>query len=133
MERLQTTELRINNLVLFQGKPEYISSIHSDNTIRLKKELDSKHCHGCYLISAIEPITLTEEWLIKFGWIFNKEIDVFEHKKSVSFCIKKGIVSGWVMFNFVLKSTMSFRNFYYVHQLQNLYFALTGEELVLKE
>jgi hypothetical protein len=72
----------------------------------------------------IEPIPLTEEWLLKFGfewygritgWTIN-EHSINEKNGCFEFCINKE-------FPVELK---------YVHQLQNIHFALTGEELTLK-
>ncbi len=71
-----------------------------------------------------KPIPLTEEWLLRFGfewygritgWTIN-EHSINEKNGCFEFCINKE-------FSVELK---------YVHQLQNLYFALTGEELTLK-
>ena len=66
-----------------------------------------------------KPIPLTEEWLLKFGLHGN-------HSSPV----RVGLVDD----DFVLQQfTVMFMNAYikvkYVHQLQNLYHALTGEEL----
>lgn len=64
----------------------------------------------------LDPIKLNEEWLLKFG--FEKQLD--------SLFIDK---QGWCIY---LESN-SFRwqttFLKHVHQLQNLYHALTGEEL----
>jgi hypothetical protein len=72
------------------------------------------------------PIPLTEEWLLKFG---------FEWK---NFALRNGKFT--VRFQKYFYVYLSFEgvspiqiNLEYVHQLQNLYFALTGEELVVKE
>jgi len=61
-----------------------------------------------------KPIPLTEEWLIKFG--INRQISVFEvyGNNSRGFHIDLG--GEWLFIK-------------YVHTLQNLFFALTGEEL----
>jgi hypothetical protein len=74
-----------------------------------------------------QPIPLTEEWLLKFG---------FEKNKNNRFVLLTGDVDilftedldGWVCdgINFSVNCLS------YVHQLQNLYFALTGEELEMK-
>lgn len=67
-----------------------------------------------------KPIPLTEEWLLMFGF------------------------NGWDIGHYTLALTNGnffhidnespiARNVKYVHQLQNLYFALTGEELKLKD
>ncbi|MDC8024875.1 hypothetical protein [Elizabethkingia anophelis] len=72
-----------------------------------------------------KPIELTEEWLLKLG--FNKS-------KFSSNCFK--ITNGY-KFDFAggevlyLDSIMQ-EHIKYIHQLQNLYFALTGEELILQ-
>jgi hypothetical protein len=71
-----------------------------------------------------EPIPLTEEWLLKFGFeewdknAWQKGFDLSIHKiDSIFWYNNNGI-------NVLIK---------YVHQLQNLCFALTGEELTLIE
>ena len=71
----------------------------------------------------IEPIQLTEEWLLNFG---------FERQPW-------GLVKGGLLFKDNIKHpceelTLEIGNGFrvtaqYVHQLQNIYFALTGEEL----
>ncbi|WP_347219308.1 hypothetical protein [Chryseobacterium sp.] len=84
----------------------------------------------------IEPIELTEEWLEKFG---------FEIEKSSTHCIAfneigyehelqldKEFGTDENCWN-ITKYGGGYRLVYYVHQLQNLYFALTGEELTIKE
>ena len=71
------------------------------------------------------PIPLTEEWLLKFG---------FEWK---NFAMRNGRISireSDGKYNLHLTneaaSTITIQ-IKYVHQLQNLYFALTGEELTI--
>ena len=77
-------------------------------------------------------IPLTEEWLLKFGFLsdgdgFLKDIkhnELFIHLNHFNEVIFQiGYKDNWSM-------NMSIR---YVHQLQNLYFALTGEELSVNE
>ena len=77
------------------------------------------------------PIPLTEEWLIKFGFEKSKVSSQFDKEKltiQVSNELerhKKGRVyfNSWAILEESIK---------YVHQLQNLYFSLTGEELTFK-
>ena len=73
-----------------------------------------------------EPIQLTEEWLLKFG---AKELNA-----------KRGVLKEFVLKTVRIEMSNS-GNFYYknsklilesVHQLQNLYFALTGKEVTFK-
>ena len=79
-----------------------------------------------------EPIPLTEEWLIKFG-LQHKSFS-FDHE-----CLHKDINVGYNgddfinnQISFLYKKKVWFK-IHYVHSLQNLYFALTGEELTIKE
>jgi len=87
--------------------------------------------------SDFEPIPLTEEWLDKFG---------FEQKEGGSgppinavwdewwepyegFRITQDVKNDW----FLCGYRQNKKHFKYVHQLQNLYFALTGEELEIQQ
>jgi hypothetical protein len=83
----------------------------------------------------IEPIPLTVEWLMKFG--FNKVIDHWIGFESYHYENKNGwiylIEEGFEIELNILKERHNLgRTYKYVHQLQNLYFALTGEELTIK-
>ena len=87
-----------------------------------------------------KPILLTEEWLLKFGFekiVFDSEETgygteyhltvkghggfIIEYMDDFSCCILGHIDDIGIAPNL--------KEFKHVHQLQNLYFALTGEEL----
>jgi len=68
----------------------------------------------------IKPIPLTEEWLVKFGLLNNSRLQ-FLNKHDSNGKYYKGLDA------FAYKLEVK-----HVHQLQNLYFALTGEELKIK-
>jgi len=73
------------------------------------------------------PIQLTKEWLLKFGFEFDEEDDGYQkgkYKVSVS-------DEGCLFFINIGYYPEEIAEFNYVHQLQNLYFALTGEELTI--
>ena len=70
-----------------------------------------------------EPIPLAEEWLVKMG--FKKFVT---SDKYHTYAL--GVIN--VNDNIVYVSELGFLNHIkYVHQLQNLYFDLTGEELTV--
>jgi hypothetical protein len=98
-----------------------------------------------YLEGDFKPITLTEEWLLKFG--FNKIVyDSEETGYSVEYNLevnKDIFISYLDDFSCAIFASEERRSkdfgvlpkweaIRYVHQLQNLYFALTGEELTFK-
>jgi hypothetical protein len=76
-----------------------------------------------------EPIPLTEEWLVKFGLKGRK--DFVYNYNGFGVQIRDGIFYGAFkdLGNVIYHSTVEVKS---VHQLQNLYFALTGEELIIK-
>jgi hypothetical protein len=69
---------------------------------------------------------INEEWLVNFGFEYNNDVFWLRSGKNILFQFK---LSGG--FNFHWKDYN--QNIQYVHQLQNIYFALTGEELKLKQ
>lgn len=122
---MKATDLRIGNYV------NRIGSITNITAIEYHKDL-SYVCtpiSGSITENQIEPIQLTEEWLIKFGFKRNERIGSFDTyivlmKESLSVNNKMGMY---------FKNQRVPNNIKYVHQLQNLYYALTGEELTIKE
>ena len=117
---MKTNELRIGNLVNHIRKGVIVIGIMELDFIE-KEVLD------------IEPIPLTEEWLLNLGfkkytyWRPNN-LDYY-HSDLKEFCI----ISGQV--RLCTDDPYEFfkipQNIQFVHQLQNLYFALTGEELTI--
>jgi hypothetical protein len=83
--------------------------------------------------SDYQPIPLTKEWLLKFGF------KIYKDPETVFYEIRFDKI---VNYKFYISRKIGFGIFYYendflitqidsVHQLQNLYFALTNEELTL--
>lgn len=104
---MKANELRIGNLVYDN---ERIYQIYSGT------EIGNKHNDNNF-----KPIPLTEEWLVKFG-IGVEKGDKIKH------------IKGMYGIHFEMKKSSfhilpDIKHIKYVHQLQNLYFALTGEEL----
>ena len=108
---MKASELRIGNLVY-----DNLGGALKIKGISLESDL-----------SHIKPIPLTEEWLLKFGFEFDEEDDGYQkgkYKVSVS-------NEGCLFFINIGYYPEEIAEFNYVHQLQNLYFALTNEELIL--
>ena len=117
MEELKIKDLRVGNMVSFTDFPAL------NNTIVLNR---SHLYNERFVESFCKPIPLNEEWLVKFGFtqqgrFFNKEA---KHNLFVWYENHIGIKG---MLGVVKPSKCI-----YVHQLQNLYFALTQKELTIK-
>ena len=88
--------------------------------------------------SAIKPIPLTEEWLFKFGFI--KKHDENGYCLSLIFKTKSDSINNIIEHKikglYLNKSFCGIRflniEYKHVHQLQNLYYALTQTELQIK-
>jgi hypothetical protein len=83
----------------------------------------------------LQPIPLTEEWLLKFGFKFYKKQvslniggELFNYAMKDEFIIWTDLKSGWTLDSRKDRKTHWLNS---LHQLQNLYFALTGEELTI--
>jgi hypothetical protein len=109
---MKVQELRIGNLVNFNGVNYKIELLDLDGYIGLSDIILFEHVH----IDDLKPIELTEEWLIKFG--FKKFVPDFINPSLLIRNTTEGfkIIRHGIMVN-------------HLHQLQNLYFALTGKEL----
>ena len=102
---MNVTELRVGNYVNFGivNEPIEVLSINPNSTT----------------IEMASPIPLTEDWLLKFGFDkcgIDDEIRYYKDEYYIEFMSFK-----------IQEVTIC--NLKYVHQLQNLYFALTQEEL----
>lgn len=123
---MKAQELRIGNLIKLTDNTEFkVVGIHIYG-LDVENELERTYCE----FEEFEGIPITEEWLLKFGWVWNEECKSYEYKDIRMNLDYRDISNSYTMFNYVTKSIVCER-IYYVHQLQNLHFALTNEELTL--
>lgn len=139
---MKANELRIGNFVSDSNFDVCITEICRDNLI-WGVCLDFKNMNGLEIddryrlgqryefnLENIIPMPLTEGWLLKFGfkrYINKLEYDYRLGDLGICYDIDDDV---YFVFNNSLDCQ---RGFKYVHQLQNLYFALTGEELTINE
>jgi hypothetical protein len=141
---LQAKDLRIGNWVESYLPPqisEWIEVEVSPHTLIKMRDHEMKH--------GFRPIPLTEDWSVKFGLYNNLKLNYnkrqgveyrFSKKKLGTYIIKRYYNNSLYKMQFVyddkhnnIPNEQIWVNIKYVHQLQNLYFALTGEELTIKE
>lgn len=118
---IQANELRVGNWVIYNGKAYQIDTISPELPI-----LDADFGVGVVDYNNIHGIELTPEILEKCGF----DIDLSNNKicllDLVSRChYENGNISLHFYTSFIKQET----NIYYLHQLQNLYFSLTNNEL----
>jgi len=119
---MKAQDLRIDNLVWNEVQ-------------NIAVKVDIKIIADCVYKKPWQPIPLTEEWLLKIGgkplengyWISVSNLkaelhfELFKNTDEIVTTLKSQFCD------------LILDRIYYVHQLQNLYFALTNEELEVKK
>lgn len=112
---MKATELMIGNWVKLFSCEDFIEEIGKEyiETTSFRK----------VSIKDVSGIPLTPEWVERFGFELNKD-GVFVLNK---FCIEdreaeENRFGSWMNNNYLMEVK-------FIHQLQNLYFAITGKEL----
>ena len=147
---MEARELRIGNLVDYYGNIVTINSIN-DNDVGFSDYVPVDYP----LLEEINPIPITEDWLVKLGFelidydLFGEEdqdeeiclvfkiqhpkfktwklgVDLFVDDKhcQLYLILDDKLKDDYILYHSFIK---------HIHQLQNLFFALTGEELELKQ
>ena len=128
---MRASELRIGNYI----KARKTTTI--DENVVLLDGLQFLDLMMSSNIKYFEPIPLTEQWLIDFGFkedtdnsfVFNN-LSIFldkRFKENMYLETKESGIFGGVSWNKIDGLKLK-----HVHQIQNLYFALTQKELIIK-
>lgn len=137
-------ELRIGNLVNTQDGHGVVRAVNL-----FIATVDVMNCVSEFTDDALSPIPITPEWLERLGFVNRQNefdewgIKIFDdpHRPNSYF------YTGWFVIYAEYKDQIidhfvcnmgDYRNetdakFKYVHQLQNLFYCLTGQELTVKE
>lgn len=130
---MDANELRIGNWVRYKDSKEKVKvlQIRRDGSHQLS---GYNLCTTYYseVIGEYEPIPLTEEILLKCGFELTEECKMTDKVKIFElgdYGVKTWYDDTCVFFKDV---TPIKTNLKHLHQLQNLYFAITGEELKIE-
>lgn len=122
---INSNELRIGNIVAYPKS--------GPNPIRNGHDLDMARTNG------VVAEDITEEWLRKLGFQttpgnYNTFLDYFiqiGQTKTLTIYISENEHGAYLNETGTVVSIHLTSNVKYVHQLQNLYFALSGEDLLI--
>lgn len=125
---MEATELRLNNLVIYQDEIVPVMGMeNNDNGLLVKIDPYTAIDH-----KKLEPIALTAEWFSKLGFKEAYRSSTRVRFELPNYCrydfdlTSNKILQGFLFFGNYIKCN-------YLHQLQNIYFTLTGEELKIEE
>jgi hypothetical protein len=120
---MKANELRIGNLVDYMGIEKPIAMIGVDSVMLFQKNFDVIQSR----LTEIKPIPLTEEWLLKLG----------AKKFDAGFVIDRFRLlyrSEYGYYYVINKYTNEyFSKVEFVHEWQNLFFAMNNQELTINE
>lgn len=142
---MKSNELRIGNLVYGINRR---SDVHLPNTLPLKVlQIELFNCEVLpfdknpatekeyFKLSNADltGIPLTEDWLLRFGClkqrISSTKKNYWNQKLDFSIDVEFTLLQDNPLFFYLIHNQLRRKPIQYVHQLQNLYFALTGSEL----
>ena len=122
---MDAKELRLGNYIKYSGS---IFGNGDGIVYAIQDDLIIIHNGNTLYLDELKPIPLTEEWLVRFGFVYCKNYDEYRYKEKTNwFGIFKSENDDWLF----EKPNMSSVVLTSVHQLQNLYFSLTNEELTI--
>lgn len=132
---MKASDLRITNFVLFNGNLYTVIMIGYDSCVLI----NSKGIQETVKFENIQPMPILDRWLEQFG--FNKTTEnagnlICFKKDLITHSNKTMTVAKWIKSDKgnwqIWIESMDLTRIEYVHQLQNICFAITQEELILK-
>jgi len=134
---IQANELRIGNWVNLYGVPHQLMFVgyntdgYDGYSAHFKGRSSTLEDHFKDGEIGVEGIPLTKEWLLKFGFEY---IEIGEEVHEQKWCIGGNeFIWGPTSENNFYHDFLNGGEVKYVHQLQNLYKALTNEELTINQ
>lgn len=125
---MEATELRLNNFVIYEDEiVPVIGMENNDNGLLVK--IDSNNMID---YRNLKPIALTAEWFQRLGFKEAYRSSTRVRFELPNYCRYDFDLSS----NKILQGFLFFGNYIkcnHLHQLQNIYFTLTGEELKIEE
>lgn len=123
---MESTELRMGNLINYKSNTVIVTGIGEYGITA--KDGERSVINARFATPDIEPIPLTSEWLERLGF------EIHANKSTDRYWRDQYLYSeGGLFIHFSMDEGDKFVPCKYAHQLQNLYFALTGTELEVKQ
>ena len=134
---IKARELRIGNLIMLETDnfdfKDTIFRLNNVGQYRCTMSEINKSAFITKNTKFLKPIPLTEEWLLKFGFGVDNDYD---NTFFNNVALEQAVITYSTTYRLFTLETDGGDEIQikceYVHSLQNLYFALTNEELTIK-
>jgi len=140
MSNIPLTDLRIGNIVYTYDNQQdnidqecIITAINDNGTLGFRWPDEDYNCNAP--LEDFEGVPISEEWLERFGFLYCDDPNFDKHANAKMF-YSKGIQIGIRVDDLRCPSFYMgypIRGIVYIHQLQNIFYFLTGTELTLKQ
>lgn len=120
---MEAKKLRIGNIV--RSKINGISKVEQIGSSINPEYVGGRSLEGNYWENSYLPVEITEQWLVDLGFTKDEETNY------------RWFMEDWLAYDLDdncirIFDSWEFGKRKYVHELQNLFFAITGRELELK-
>ena len=128
---MESKELRLGNLVSFDGRIATVYQVNRTGAVLqyegdTNTEIDGIR-RSTVSINDIQPIKITEDILVRVGFHRNKSIvRRFYEIKTKDSIVYEVLMAEYGLYFYISTNSIWVTS---LHQLQNLYFAITGKEL----
>jgi hypothetical protein len=144
---MKANELRIGNYVTWKDEESNdailtVTGIVLNDCVWVEWEWEDgeKDYTECDF-DGLKPILITEDWLIKLGFVYHEPLIYgksgwylkIPNQDFPSYIFANNYLHIALFISSKFNNSFIDTNINYINQLQNLHFALTGEELTIKE
>ena len=136
MEPLKSTQLRLGNFIMSGNNGKFDHDGQIGKVLEIgneEREFEQIYCEceesfEWFFKDNYFGIPLTKDWLVKLGFEL-KEDEYYEFNKHRVYLINNSFEFEFTFYDNLRVNF--FRNYNYVHELQNLYYSITLEELAI--
>jgi hypothetical protein len=122
---MEAKNLRIGNIV--RSKINGVSKVEQVGSSINSNYVGGRSLDGNYWENSYMPIEINEQWLIDFGFVNVTDNEYPNYNLGHYTCMRRNGKTN------ICNNHGFINELKYVHELQNIFFALTGRELELKD
>lgn len=122
---MKSNEIRVGNIICFEATAHVVREIHREIVLHTWAPSGGARYYSPY--EEIDGFPLMLDWIPKLGFILREKVWVFQPPlENIGWRLSPSIVEDvWTL----SRGDNEIALVRYIHEVQNIYFALTGEEI----